>query len=130
MQVTFTLSDKLIKSAISNALENEVYDYWDAAIIKAAALPKESTVVNEIFKDAKFQASLMKELIETAQNTVEDCIYDLLPEIQISKIAELNKACEKAGDEISKAEQSKQEAAEVQRLVALLTKAGYKVTKA
>ena len=130
MQVTITIKDKLIKSAITNALDNEVYDYFDTAAIKAAKIPGVSTVTKEIFEDPKFQAQLEKELKETAEQAIEEYIYDVMDEINIPQIGILYKAVRDAEEKQEAADADKQELEEVKRMIKLLAKAGYKIEKA
>lgn len=130
MQVTITITDKLIKSAITNCLENEVYEHWDSATLKAAKAPKIATVVKEIFTDPKFQAQLAKEIQATAESAVEDYIYDMMDEIQIPQIVELGRTIERVAVEQDLVLETKRELAEVERMIKLLAKAGYKIEKA
>ena len=130
MQVTVTIKDKMIKSAISNALDNEVYEYWDSASIKAAKLPAISTVTKEIFNDPKFQAQMAKEIQATAESAVEDYIYEMMDEIQLPQIQALYARVREADEQRATADAAKQEAEEVARMIKLLAKAGYKIEKA
>ena len=130
MQIALTIKDKLIKSAISNALDNEVYEYWDSASIKAAKLPAISTVTKEIFNDPKFQAQLAKEIQATAESAVEDYIYEMMDEISIPQIEDLCKRVTQAEEAMDAQEAEKKELAEVERMIKLLGKAGYKIEKA
>lgn len=130
MQITFTIADKMIKSAITNALDNEVYEHWDSATLKAAKAPKIGTVVKEIFQDPKFQEQLVKELKETAECAVEDFIYEVMDEINIPQIVELCKTVDRAADAMDAMDAEKKEAAEVERMIKILSKAGFKIEKA
>ena len=130
MQVTVTVTDKLIKSAITNALDNEVYEHWDSATLKAAKAPKIATVVKEIFTDPKFQAQLAKEIQATSESAVEDYIYEMMDEIQIPQIVELGRTIERVAVEQDLVLETKRELAEVERMIKLLAKAGYKIEKA
>lgn len=130
MQVTITIKDKLIKSAISNALDNEVYENWNTATLKAAKIPSMSAMTKEIFNDPKFQAQLAKEINATAESAVEDYIYEMMDEIQIPQIVELCKIVDCAADAMDAAEADKKEVEEVERMIKLLAKAGYKIEKA
>jgi len=130
MQIAITIKDKLIKSAITNALDNEVYEYFDSATIKAAKIPGISTATKEIFEDPKFLAQLEKELKETAEQAIEEYIYDVMDEINIPQINILYKAVRDAEEKQEAADAEKQEAAEVARMIKLLGKAGYKIEKA
>jgi hypothetical protein len=130
MQVAITIKDKLIKSAISNALDNEVYEYWDSESIKAAKLPAISTVTKEIFADPKFQAQMAKEMTATAEQAIEEYIYEMMDEIQLPQIQALYARVREADEQRATADAEKQEAEEVARMIKLLAKAGYKIEKA
>jgi hypothetical protein len=130
MEIAITIKDKLIKSAISNALDNEVYEYWDSESIKAAKLPKISTVTKEIFADPKFQAQLVKEMRATAESAIEEYIYEMMDEMQIPQIQALYVQVREADEKRATVDAEKQEAEEVARMIKLLAKAGYKIEKA
>lgn len=130
MQITITIADKLIKSAISNALDNEVYENWNTATLKAAKVPKISTVTKEIFTDPKFIAQIEKEIKATAETAVEEYIYEMMDEINIPQIQELSRKVDTAALEMDKVEVEKQEAEEVARMIKILSKAGFIIQKA
>ena len=130
MQVTITITDKLIKSAITNALDNEVYENWNTATIKAAKIPGISAMTKEIFADPKFQDQIQREIEATAESAVEDYIYEMMDEINIPQIEDLCKRVGQAEDAIDAIDAEKKELAEVERMIKLLGKAGYKIEKA
>lgn len=130
MQITITITDKLVKQAITNALDNEVYEHWDTATLKAAKVPKIGTVATEIFTDPKFQAQLAKEIKETAETAVEEYIYEMMDEIEIPQITELGETIDRVAADMDQILQDKREAEEVARMVRVLTKAGFKIEKA
>jgi hypothetical protein len=130
MQVTITITDKLIKSAITNALDNEVYENWNTATLKAAKIPGISVMTKEIFADPKFQAQIEREIEATAESAVEDYIYEMMDEINIPQIEDLCKRVGQAEDAIDAIDAEKKELAEVERMIKLLGKAGYKIEKA
>jgi thioester reductase-like protein len=130
MQITFTVKDKLIKSAINEVLDNEIYSNYDSATIKMAKLPKISAKVNEIFADAKFQAALVKQLAEAAENMMEDMIYDEVGyEMNLSGVEDMIKECDRVRAAAQEQEQINREAQEVTRIVKALEKAGFKISK-
>lgn len=130
MQVTITITDKLIKGAITNALDNEVYENWNTATIKAAKIPSISAMTKEIFADPKFQDQIQREIEATAESAVEDYIYEMMDEISIPQIQDLCNRVTLAEDQMDQVEQEKKELAEVERMIKLLAKAGYKIEKA
>ena len=129
MQIAITIKDKLIKTAISSALDNEVYEYWDSESIKAAKLPAISTVTKEIFNDPKFQAQLAKEVQATAEQAVEDYIYEMMDEMQIPQIVALYHVVRQADEQRATEDAAKREAEEVARMIKILSKAGFKIEK-
>ena len=131
MQITFTVKDKLIKSAISEILDNEIYGNYDSATIKMAKLPKISAKVDEIFANEKFQAAMIKHLSKAAENMMEDSIYDELGfEVELPGVTDMVKECERVCEQAQEQEQINREAEEVKRMVKTLEKAGFKIVKA
>ena len=130
MQITITIADKLIKNAITNSLDNEVYEHWDTATLKAAKVPKIGVVTTEIFNDPKFQAQLAKEIKDTAESAVEDYIYEMMDEVQIPQITELGETIDRVAADMEQVLQDKKEAEEVARMIKILSKAGFKIEKA
>jgi hypothetical protein len=130
MQITVTLADKLIKTAITNTLDGEIYEYFNSAVLKRAKLPKQSTLVNKIFADPKFQATLTKKLQAAAYAEVEDLIFDLMYEINLPEVNGLIKQCHNVTEQLSEEVEAEQELENVKRMVMTLERAGYKVVKA
>jgi 3-methyladenine DNA glycosylase Tag len=132
MQITFTVKDKLIKSAITEILDNEIYGNYDSATIKMAKLPKISAKVNEIFDDAKFQAAMIKHLSKAAESMMEDSIYDELGyemDITLPGLTEMIEQCDRVSAAVQEQEEINREAEEVKRMVKTLEKAGFKIVK-
>jgi hypothetical protein len=130
MQITITIADKVIKSAIDNALDGSVYDYFDSATLKAAKIPKPAVAIKAIMADAKFQAELARRLTIEAESALEDVIYDEMYEIKLPGLDAMLKACEAAYEARESLQQEQKEAAEVARMVKTLEKAGFKIVKA
>jgi hypothetical protein len=133
MQITFTVKDKLIKSAISEILDNEIYGNYDSATIKMAKLPKIGVKVDEIFANEKFQASLIKHLSKAAESMMEDSIYDELGyemDIELPGLPEMIAECDRVCEQAREQEEINREAEEVKRMVKTLEKAGFKIVKA
>lgn len=130
MQITVTITDKVIKQAIDNALDGSVYDYFDSAILKAAKIPKVKTAVDTVFKDPKFQASLTKHLQAVAESAMEDEIYDAMYDLDLPGLDDMIKSCEAAYEAREELAQEKKDAEEVKRMVRALERAGYKMVKA
>ena len=131
MQITITIKDKVIKSAIENAIDNNLFEYFDSATVKAAKLPKMSAIVKQVMADAKFQKDLTKRLQEAAECAVEDNIYDDVGyEIEIPFLNDLIDKCESVTAEAEQAAEAEREAEEVTRMVKTLERAGFKIVKA
>jgi len=130
MQITFTIKDKIVKSAISEVLDTEIYGSYDSATIKLAKLPKISVKVNEIFANEKFQAALTKQLAEAAENMMEDSIYDEVGyEMNLPGVEDMINACDRVSAAAQEQEQINREAEEVKRMVKTLEKAGFKIVE-
>jgi dephospho-CoA kinase len=130
MQITVTLADKLIKTAIHNTLDGEIYEYFNSAVLKRAKLPKQSTLANKIFADAKFQATLQKKLAAAAYAEIEDLIFDLMYEIKLPEVDALIRQCHDVTETLNEEVEAEQELENVKRMVMTLERAGYKVVKA
>jgi hypothetical protein len=130
MQITITVSDKLIKTAITNTLDSEIYEYFDSAVLKRAKMPKQSTLTNTIFADPKFQTALGKKLRDAAYAEVEDLIFDSMYEINLPGVSALTKQCLEIVNLRSEEIEAEQELENVKRMVMTLERAGYKVVKA
>ena len=130
MQITFTIKDKIVKSAISEVLDNEIYGNYDSATVKMAKLPKISAKVNEIFDDAKFQTVLAKHMAKVAEGMMEDSIYDEIGyEMELPGIREMIEQCNRVAEQAREQEEINREAQEVARMVKALEKAGFKISK-
>ena len=130
MQITVTLADKLIKTAITNTLDGEIYEYFNSAVLKRAKLPKQSTLVNKIFADPKFQATLEKKLAAAAYAEIEDLIFDAMYEIKLPEVDGLIRQCHNVTEKLNDEIEAEQELENVKRMVMTLERAGYKVVKA
>jgi dephospho-CoA kinase len=130
MQITVTLADKLIKTAITNTLDGEIYEYFNSAVLKRAKLPKQSALTNKIFADPKFQATLEKKLADAAYNEIEDLIFDLMYEVKLPEVDALIKQCQDTMEKLNDEVEAEQEAEEVKRMVKTLERAGFKIVKA
>lgn len=130
MQITVTVADKLIKTAIGEAINNSVYEEYGQNTLKAAKLPKTSDLIKEIFEDAKFQKNLAKYLNEIATEAIEDRIYDdLYYDVEMPLLDSLKAKLDAVSEEEQAVYQQEQEAKEVERMVNALKKAGYNITK-
>lgn len=131
MQITINIKDKIIKSAVENAIDCNLFEYFDSAALKAAKLPKMATIVKQVMADAKFQKDFAKRMAETVESVIEDCIYDDVGyEIEIPFLNDLIEKVEAVSEEAEQAAQEQREAEEVKRMVKTLERAGFKIVKA
>lgn len=128
MELTINIKDKIIKDAINNRLDY-TYNDFDDDVIKSAGIPTRTQMAKMMFTDVKFHNQLAKELTEYAIGY----ITDMMDYIDYKPLADAYDRCEEeydkkyaAEDEIRRAKYVKQE---IDNAVAVLTKAGYKVTK-
>jgi superfamily II helicase len=130
MQITINISDKQIKSAISELLDNEIFQQYDAAIIKRAQF-KKSVTAKDLFECAQFQASLSKALTQVAEGAVEDNLFETVCyDIQVPQVEAIIKLMDKANEELQESRLQAEEKAEVERMVKTLERAGFKIVKA
>jgi hypothetical protein len=130
MQITINVSDKQIKSAINELLDNEIFDQYDAALIKRAQF-KRSVTAKDLFECSTFQARLAKALTSVAEGAVEDSLYETVCyDIEVPQVVGIIKILDKTNEEFQEQAQAEREAAEVARMVKTLEKAGFKIVKA
>lgn len=139
MKVTINIPDVMIKNAVENMLEGNLYENYDSDVRDLAGVPKKAALIKTVIADEKFMAALAKEL--TARFDPEDYLYDIVWDIPCKTVSDLVRKCdmafeqedaaaaEKAAAEI-KAQKEADEAAAIARTIAALKKAGYTITKA
>lgn len=125
MQIT--ISDKVIAEAIGYMLDGNLYDNYDAALIKAAKVPKRAELLKTVMADKKFMASMERQMVKyiSDADVLMDFAYD-------SDSTAVNKAvldCDKAYDKFDEERAIKQEAEDLKRSIRVLEAAGFKVTK-
>lgn len=150
MQITVTISDKNIKQSLDYFVESNIFDTYGSDTLKKAGIGTKKALVDQLMKDEKFMAQFSKELGKYIDDG--DLMYDVFGDMQNDEIDKLIDKCEKADDEIAAeidakeaaeaakrqakldkeavARQQAEEEATVQRVVAALKKAGYKIEKA
>jgi hypothetical protein len=138
MQITITVSEKSIKNALENMLEGNIYENYDSDVRELAGVPKKAELIKIVMADKKYMAALAKEL--AYRFDPEDYLYDYVWDVACKPVSDLVKKCDKAFEKIddlrhseaeTKAKQLKEaeEEATVARVVAILKKQGYKITK-
>jgi hypothetical protein len=130
MQITINVSDKQIKSAINELLDNEIFDQYDKALIKEAHY-KKSVTANDIFECAQFQERLAKALRTVAQDAVEDSLYETVCyDVEVVQVTHIMNSLDKMLADFREKQAANREAEEVKRMVKTLEKAGFKIVKA
>lgn len=140
MQLTINISDKVIRSAIKERLNNDVYECYNDGIIKAARLPKINTVVNEAMTD-QLAAALTKDLAGWLAEMAEEEMYNAIYDVKIPQIDALEKKVGAAIETVAEQEEQQrkkeqqaqkaaQDAADLERTIKALKKLGYKIEKA
>jgi hypothetical protein len=130
MQITINVSDKQIKSAINELLDNEIFQQYDTDVIKQAKF-KRSVSAKDLFECEQFQARLAKQLAEVAKGAVEENLYETVCyDIEVPQVVAMIKIMDQTNKEFQEQRLQAEENAEVERMVKTLERAGYKLTKA
>jgi hypothetical protein len=130
MQITINVSDKKIKQAINELLDNEIFQQYDAAVIKQAQF-KRSVSAKDLFECAQFQTRLAKKLAEVAGEAVEENLYETVCyDIDVPQVVSMIKIMDQTNEQFQEQRLQAEENAEVERMVKTLERAGYKLTKA
>ena len=130
MQITINVSDKQIKSAINELLDNEIFQQYDTDVIKQAKF-KRSVSAKDLFECEQFQARLAKKLAEVAKDAVEDGLFETVCyDIEVPQVVAMIKIMDQTNKEFQEQRLQAEENAEVERMVKTLERAGYKLTKA
>jgi hypothetical protein len=121
MALNFVISDKKLKSALSDMVQAEIFDNFDVSVIRKSKISK-TKLVEAMLDDTKFIKQIEKNINQFIDNEINDIIWESHSE-----------ALEKAYDEIGniQAEEyyKQQRQNDLDRAAELLKKAGYKVTK-
>jgi hypothetical protein len=130
MQITINVSDKQIKTAINELLDNEIFDQYDKALIKRAQF-KKSVTAKDLFECPQFQARLAKELTNVAEDALADKLYEIVAyDIDVPQVAAIIRSLDKINEEFEEEANVQREAEEVKRMVKTLERAGFKIVKA
>jgi hypothetical protein len=130
MQITINVSDKQIKTAINELLDNEIFDQYDKALIKRAQF-KKSVTAKDLFECPQFQARLAKELTNVAEDALADKLYEIVAyDIDVPQVAAIIRSLDKINEEFEEEANAQREAEEVKRMVKTLERAGFKIVKA
>jgi hypothetical protein len=130
MQITINVSDKQIKSAINELLDNEIFDQYDAPLIKRAQF-KKSVTAKDLLECPTFQARLAKALTQVAEDAVSDNLFETVCyDIEVPQVAAIIRSLDKINEEFEEEANALREAEEVKRMVKTLERAGFKIVKA
>jgi hypothetical protein len=130
MQITINITDKQIKSAINELLDNEIFEQYEAAIIKRAQF-KKSVTAKDIFECKQFQERLTKAMTRVAEDAAEDCLFETVCyDIEVPQVVAIIRSLDKTNEELQEQLKAEREAEEVKRMVKTLEKAGFKIVKA
>ena len=130
MQITINIADKQIKSAINELLDNEIFDQYDAPLIKRAQF-KKSVTAKDLFECPTFQARLAKALTQLAEGAVEDGLFETVCyDIEVPQVVAIIRSLDKINEEFQAEAEALREAEEVKRMVKTLERAGFKIVKA
>lgn len=149
MQITLTLKDKLIKNTIGEIIDNCIFEQYGPDIVKRAGVGKRAEIINKVFADPKFIDQFVKQISSYVEDG--DMFYDFIVETQGTVLDKLEAACDQACQDIDDEESAKEEAiqakhakareaeekkrkeaeeeATVARVIAILKKQGYSLTK-
>jgi hypothetical protein len=130
MQITINVSDKQIKSAINELLDNEIFDQYDKALIKRAQF-KKSVTAKDLFECPQFQERLAKALTQVAESAVEDGLFETVAyDVEVPQVVAIIRSLDKINEEFEEEADALREAEEVKRMVKTLERAGFKIVKA
>ena len=139
MQITVTIKDKDLKQWVTE-LADYTLDNYDDQTRKIAKAPSVATLTKQIMADEKYMAALQKKIAKTMQDNADEFLIDDVMDTYCPTVNALEVVLGKAQEEARKKEEaqrqlmkqlaeSEAEAAMVNRMVAALKKAGYKVEK-
>lgn len=138
MQIIINVSDKDIKAAVENMIDGNIYENYGQDVLKLAGVPKKATLVKAVLADEKFMAGLSKEI--ASRFDANDYLYDAVWDIKCKPVLDFEDKCDKAYEQAGTNNLEKEAAAEVKRkeaeeaatvarVIAILEKNGYKLTK-
>lgn len=135
MQLTINIKDKEINDAIATRVLWDVIDEYSEEARIAAGVTQ-ATAAKLLREDAKFMASLTKQLTQSLQDLVDDILYDSVndavsPELKKlhTQLAKAKKAVDKQAAAEKQAHADREEAERLAKAIEALTKMGYKITK-
>ena len=70
------LKDSVIKQALDEHLEGEIYEYWEPEELKQADVPSKTVLIKSLMGDEKFQKDLHAVIVK--RMSVDDVLYDAI----------------------------------------------------
>ena len=135
MQLTINIKDKEINDAIATRVLWDVIDEYSEESRIAAGVTQ-ATAAKLLREDAKFMASLTKQLTQSLQDLVDDILFDCVneavsPELKKlhTQLAKAEKVVDKKAAAEKQAQADRDEAERLAKAIEALTKMGYKITK-
>ena len=127
------IKESLIQSELAHQLDQLLYQEFLPFIRKAAGVPGQGRLVNELLGDAEWRPALDAEIKKRVQNMISTVVFDSIearlnpepwdvPYRAPARILELVEACEKACGELDAEDQ------ELDRMAEILRCAGYTIT--
>ena len=140
MQITVTIKDKDIKTAVAEMADYTLSNYDDKTR-KIARAPSVAALTKAIMADEKYMANVKRRITNTIQTLANDHIYEDILHADCPTTAALEVQLDAAQEQARMAEEAERqkmaeivaqeaEAAMVNRMVSALKKAGYRVEKA
>lgn len=119
-----TLKDSEVRKVIGEYLDSQLFNYYDAAVIKAAGIPNRKALIEQTMSDAQFQKTFTKFLMQYIDgDLMMDAVAEACPNHDAFQRVEA------AFDQKNSIDREKTLEVEDQMAIKRLTARGYKVTK-
>lgn len=135
MQLTITIKDKDVVTALKSRVEWDIINDYSDAALKALGVTRASAL-DVLVKDAKFMATVEKDLVRSIETFVGDVLDDIASDVTSPELKKLQAQLDKAEKVVDKADAAERklqaERLEQERLlntIKFLTDQGYKITK-
>jgi hypothetical protein len=119
-----TLKDAEVRKVIGDFLDEQLFNYYDAAVIKASGIPTRKALIEQTMSDAKFQKEFTKFLMQYIDR---DLMLDAVAE-SIHVIRPVFDKVEDTFDEKNTIDRERAREEEDQAAIKRLKARGYKIT--
>jgi len=119
-----TLKDAEVRKVIGDFLDEQLFNYYDAAVIKASGIPTRKALIEQTMSDAKFQKEFTKFLMQYIDR---DLMLDAVAEA-IDVIQPVFNKVQDTFDEKNAIDRERALQDEDQMAIKRLKARGYKVT--